>query len=423
MKYLYEIKENMNHEDANQRENNYISDSQKHKKNRDSNWDIYKKYTNPYEYIDSIIPFKKIAVSKHKHLSRSYYKMIEIIHTFKLFFVDEPKTHITGQQHDMRDNRYTLSNENRELEYVKKPISSFHLAEGPGGFIEAFAKIRNCKEDTYIGMTLLDDKNDPNIPGWKKTDAFLKKNPNVFIELGADKTGNILSVENFVYCINKYGSSMEFITGDGGFDFSIDFNNQENNISKLLFAQICFAVCMQKHHGVFILKIFDCFMQHTVDLLYILSSFYEKVYITKPQTSRYANSEKYLVCKGFLFSHCEPFYDNIYNSFLKMTSENTICSPPLSHRYLNISISKCFLSKLEEYNAIFGQQQIENIHYTLSIIKNNVKQEKMHQLIKINIQKCIQWCIRYNVEYNTSIHLSSNNMFIENACSANSYIQ
>ena len=143
-------------------------------------------------------------------------------------------------------------------------------------------------------------KHNKSVPGWKKSDYFLKSHPNIHIETGADKTGNILSMDNFLHCRAKYGSSMDLITGDGGFDFSADFNNQEMNITQLLFAQMCYALCLQKYNGSFILKIFDCFMEHTVDILYILSAFYETVYITKPKTSRYANSEKYLVCKNFL---------------------------------------------------------------------------------------------------------------------------
>ena len=205
-----------------------------------------------------------------------------------------------------------------EISFGTTPIRTFHLAEGPGGFIEAIANLRKCHQDIYYGMTILDDKNDPNIPAWKKTEAFLRNNRNVVIETGADKTGNILSLENFVYCKEKYGSSMELITADGGFDFSLDFNKQEINIANLLFAQIVFALVMQKRGGAFILKIFDCFMQHTVDLLYILSSFYEKVYIMKPQTSRYANSEKYVVCTGFILPSCHHFFPFLYRAFEKM---------------------------------------------------------------------------------------------------------
>ena len=188
---------------------------------KEKQWDIYKKYTNPYEFIHTTVPLKKKSVSKYKPLSRSYFKMIEIIKTFHIMF--------------------------------REPITSFHLAEGPGGFIEALVNFRNCDKDTYIGMTLLDEnKSDSNIPAWKKSDIFLKSNQNVFLENGYDGTGNILSFENFEYIIKKYPLKMDFITADGGFDFSIDFNQQECSIGKLLFAQVAYAICLQKYNGIFV---------------------------------------------------------------------------------------------------------------------------------------------------------------------------
>jgi 23S rRNA U2552 (ribose-2'-O)-methylase RlmE/FtsJ len=341
---------------------------------REKQWDIYKKYTNPYEYIHTIVPFKKKSVSQYKPLSRSFFKMIEIMQTFKIQF--------------------------------RGPIRSFHLAEGPGGFIEAMVKIRNCKEDVYIGMTLLDDRKlDSTIPSWKKSEGFLKSNPNVVIENGYDSTGNILSFDNFKYVVEKYPEKMDLITGDGGFDFSVDFNQQENFISKLLFAQISFAICLQKYRGKFILKIFDCFMQHTADILYILSSFYEKVFIMKPNTSRYANSEKYIVCIGFLYDNQSLYYPYISKCFKAMID----CKNP--QRFLNIPLSYIFVKKIEEYNAIFGQKQIQNINFTLSIMENKLKFDKLESLLKTNIEKCMEWCNIYNMPYN--ILNTSTNMFLE----------
>jgi len=369
----------------------YLSDIKMKINDCEKEWDIFKKHTNPYEYIHTMIPNKKKYISKCKPLSRSYFKMIEIVHTFRL--------------NDIFDN-----------------IKSFHLAEGPGGFIEALVQQRQNRQvaklpselvveklrfsdqntgDTYVGMTILDENaemDDYNIPAWKKSQQFLKENTNVFIENGADGTGNILNIENFVYCKDKYASSMDLITADGGFDFSNDFNNQEISIANLLFAQIAYALCMQKKNGSFVLKIFDCFMPHTIDLLFILSSFYDKVYITKPQTSRYANSEKYIVCKKFLFSSCDDFYPFLYEAFTGTCHNN---NNNCIHRFLNIPISNYFLTKLEEYNSIFGQQQIENIYYTISLIETKNKAEKIDMLIKANIQKCIQWCLKYDVPHNT----------------------
>ena len=80
-------------------------------------------------------------------------------------------------------------------------------------------------------------------------------------------------------------------------------------------------------------------------------------------------------------------------------------------RFLNISIPYCFLTKLEEYNAIFGQQQIENIHSTISLIDNKHKQDKIDNLVKTNIQKCIHWCTKYNIEYNVLTPV--NNIFLQ----------
>lgn len=358
--YLYEIKEKI--------------------EEREKDWDIFKKYTNPYEYVHSIIPFKKKSVAKAKPLSRSYFKMMELVNTF-------------------------------QLAKETNSISTFHLAEGPGGFIEALASIRKKPDDIYIGMTLIDDKNDPNIPGWKKSDMFLKTNKNVYIEKGVDNTGNILSLTNLLGCKEAYGSSIDIITADGGFDFSIDFNKQEHTIAQLLFAQVCYAVTMQKKGGSFILKTFDCFMQHTMDVLCILSSFYDKVYITKPNTSRYANSEKYIVCKNFLLPTCEKFFPFIHRAFQKMVTPSSIGKILHTHRFLTIPLPLCFVSKLEEYNAILGQQQIENIHYTITLIDNKHNQEKIDTLIKINVQKSMQWCAKYDIAHN--IIIVTNNVFMQ----------
>jgi 23S rRNA U2552 (ribose-2'-O)-methylase RlmE/FtsJ len=351
--YLYEIKEKLD--------------------KCEKDWDVFKKYTNPYEYIHTSIPLKKKCIAKYKPLSRSYFKMIEMVHSFA-------------------------------LQFDSKPIRTFHLAEGPGGFIEAILNLRNCPHDFYIGMTIIDEENNPNVPGWKKTEYFLNQNKNVYIEKGADGTGNILSLSNLIHCRDKYASSMNLITADGGFDFSLDFNSQEVNIARLLFAQICFAITMQKKNGCFILKIFDCFMQHTVDLIYILSSFYDKVYIIKPHTSRHGNSERYIVCKNFIHSSCESFFQYIYKAFEKMSQipENKCIS-----RFLNIPVPYYFLMKLEEFNAILGQQQIENIHFTISLIDNKHKQEKIDSLIKTNIQKSIQWCVKHNVPHEPVLYNSS----------------
>ena len=353
--------------------NRYLSEMKYKIEKAGTKWDIFKKYTNPYEYINTIIPNKNKCISKYKPLSRSYFKMIEIIESFHLIRIEN------------------------------KVIKTFHLAEGPGGFIEAFVNKRNNANDMYYGMTLLDNEDNMNIPSWKKSQHFLLKNPNVFIENGCAKNGDILDYNNFEYVVDKYGNTMDIMTGDGGFDFSNDFNKQETSISRLLFAQMCYALFLQKPNGCFVLKIFDCFFKHSIDIIYILCGYYKEIYICKPQTSRYANSEKYIVCKGFIGLNDESraCLKSCFQNMLQSKSRNILS-------YIKIELPRYFMTKIEEYNAIFGQQQIENINNTLLLLEYN-KNDKIQNIMKTHIQKCIFWCNKYSVPYNV---IENDNIFL-----------
>ena len=341
-------------------------------------WDNIKKFTNPYEFIHTVIPGNKNSISKLKPLSRSFYKMIEL---WKLFKFDE-----------IRSN------------YALPSISTFHLAEGPGGFIEATSHVRKNPDDLYYGMTLIND--DPGCPGWKKSNTFLDNNPNVKIIRGEDGTGDLLNIDNYKYCKDRFLNSMDIITADGGIDVSIDFNKQEQLVSKLIISEVIYAVTMQKKGGHFVLKIFDIFSKLTVDLLYLLSSIYAEVYITKPYTSRLANSEKYIICKNFLLDSSLKLSDAFMEEFEKLNDDKTVAS------ILNIEHDYYFLNKIEEINAILGQRQLENIITTLNIITNRNNHDKIESMKKNNIQKCISWCEKHDI---SSIKLSfSNNIFLSN---------
>lgn len=323
-------------------------------------WDIYKKYTNPYEYIHTLVPEKKMSVSKYKPLSRSFYKFIEICHTFDIL-------------------------PDKDVE-----INSFHLAEGPGGFIEAIIHLHPNSEDKYIGMTL--QSVDVDIPGWKKSNDFLKKNNNIILENGPKKNGDLFEIDNLRHCYAKYKNKFDIITGDGGFDFSINFDNQEEQSSKLIFAQILYALAMQKTGGCFIIKFFDTFTKISLDMLYILSTYYRSVNIIKPNTSRMANSEKYIVCENYIntdYSVVEKFI-NGYEFFIDKA--NNI------NRLINIDLPYYFVNKIEDYNAILGQQQIENINTTINkIINRDSTDDNSKELISINVTKCINWCNRHDI--------------------------
>jgi len=338
-------------------------------------WDNTKKYTNPYEFIHTNIPNTKNSICKIKPISRAFFKLIEIYNTHHLLPSNETS------------------------------IKTFHLAEGPGGFIEATTYLRNNTNDLYYGMTLLEEKN-INIPGWNKVDFLLNKYPNIKLLKGVDQKGDLYNYKNLQYVINNHADSMHIVTGDGGFDFSADFNKQEKTAFRLIFTQVIYALVMQKIGGHFVLKIFDIFEDCTIDILYLLNTFYEKVIIMKPYTSRYANSEKYIICKNFKYDSISDLYPKFIGilKFFNGLDFNKYCV----HTILDIPIQNYYVNSINEMNAILGHQQMENILNTIKIITHkDKKQEKLSNLKSQNIQKCINWCIKNNMPYIKS-NISSN---------------
>ena len=104
-------------------------------------------------------------------------------------------------------------------------------------------------KDIY-GITLL--TNDRRIPFWN---SDLVKNPNVHINTKVN-TGNIYIKNNSLEFINniKQKGYSKFITSDGGFDYSTDFNKQEISSYKLIFCEIFISMNIQAEGGNFIIN-------------------------------------------------------------------------------------------------------------------------------------------------------------------------
>jgi len=348
----------------------YLSDAKNQIDSKQSEWDRYKKYTNTYEYIHTPVTGTKTAVCKLKPLSRSFFKMLETMKTMHLSEI-----------------------------LPKESCKTYHFAEGPGGFIEAIAYLRDNQNDKYYGMTLVDDK-DTTVPGWKKSQHFLDRNKNVIIERGITDDGDMLKAENLKESYKNHHGTCDLVTADGGFDFTTDFNHQEVMSLKLAFAQIAYAIAVQKEGGSFIIKLFDTFTEASIDMLYILSNIYGNVYYFKPYTSRQANSEKYIVCKDFRLKDSKSL---VIEMFRVIQSFDDNLQPK---RFLNTQIPYVFKIGIEEINAIYGQSQIECISQTMQLITSS-NSDRIDNLKKAHVSKCIGWCQRFKVPYN-KVNLSAN---------------
>jgi len=341
-------------------------------------WDKAKKLTNPYELIH--IPNRKIkceSISRYDPLSRSFFKLWELIHHFNL----------------VRD---------------RSPITTAHLAEGPGGFLEAvlFFRQRIIKIypllDHYFGITL--NPYSKEIPGWSKAGSLIKQyRKNIEIDFGVDQTGDLYKIPNIKSFSKKVhkSSGADLVTADGGFDFSVDFNQQEQLAHRLILAQLVTGIRSQKMGGTLICKFFDTYTHVSAQMLYFVSCLYQEVYLVKPQTSRPANSEKYLVAlhyQGFPDQTLERYYLSQLESLLNQW-EN-ITNQKLNVKSIFETPPKHFMNLVCLYNTASYHQQTVFIDRTLDIIKHKPNWQQMESILDYQVKKATEWCQNYHLSVN-----------------------
>jgi 23S rRNA U2552 (ribose-2'-O)-methylase RlmE/FtsJ len=333
----------------------------------DSNlWDKTKKIINPYELV--YITNKKTrykSVSTFEPLSRSFYKMIEMSNIFL-----------------------------KKYKKLKDKVRTLHLAEGPGGFIEGWRYFRNYnKDDILYGITLI-SKN-IEIPSWKKTNMFLKNNPQIKIIYGKDGRGDLYNYQNINYLGIRLGlNSIPIITGDGGFDFSVSYNQQEVYASKLLFGQILSALKCQKIGGMFILKFFDMNNLLTLDFLFLLQCVYSSINIYKPYTSRVANSERYIICNDFKGID-NNYLDRLISVMVLWNSLDDNIT--IDRIYNNLPIN--FYSYINKVNSFIIKQQVEYINKTINIINNDYDSKWYQNNEDYQLDNAYKWCSHNNIPF------------------------
>lgn len=333
------------------------------------NWDRVKKFSNDYELIH--IPNKRNksdSIALYQPLSRSYFKMIEIIDEFNLF------------------------------DFNTSSFKSAHLAEGPGGFMEAIYNTSHkygFQYYSYYGITLFSSNRD--IPGWCKAMEFIKSDNDINICYGADQTGNLYKSENIKNFYNKVGKgTCDIVTGDGGFDFSLDFNKQEILSYRLILCEIITALYVQKIGGKFICKTFDLYTLATIKLLFFLSCFYDEVNIFKPLTSRPANSEKYIIAKGFRgidYNYLDQILEII--KFWENNEESIYVND-----IFDTNIPSYFLKDIKLFNKNNSMEQIKTINKTIRLTNNKSNLSVLNKIIENQVLKAKEWCNKYNQNIN-----------------------
>ena len=159
-------------------------------------------------------------------------------------------------------------------------------------------------------------------------------------------------------------------------------------------------------HGCFILKIGTLFYKPIVDLIYVISNMFTKIYIMKPNASNVMLDERYLVCKGFngirpdIVDTLKTMYDSLSQS------KNDIVIGSLLENKLHYY----FLNKIEESNVIIGQQKLDAYSQLINLLKTKNKIDKIEIMQRHNVTKCIYWCEKHNIPFNK--HTDKSNIFV-----------
>jgi len=345
---------------------------------QEGKWDDYKKVTNPYEYIFlSWNRRSSRSVAVRQPLSRSYFKLVELWKTLDL------------------STRLAL------LAERDGGLVTAHAAEGPGGFIEACAVMAAKRGWTLKGSTAITLRSDAKkIPGWRKAQQFLAAYPAVVIHNGADGTGDILKKENreaYVSAVRKaHPRGVHFYTADGGFDFSEDYNAQEDAIFPLLLSEVILGLRTLTRGGVLVIKCFDTTEQQTVDLVWLVTRAFCEWRVVKPCTSRTGNSERYIVGLGFL-GPCEDLV-----ALLEHALASSTAAKQAKRATLSLETPSC-PSYRETVSALFTlQERIELaewvvIRETLDLMKAT-ESATLQTLVRSNLARSIAWCKRHDEE-------------------------
>ena len=325
-------------------------------------WELAKKMANPYEciYTQDETHFHP-SLCLFRPLSRSFYKMIEILSVLQ-FFERLPKT--------------------------TNKIRSAHVAEGPGGFIEALLERADKLKKTVSNVTAMTLKpTDSHTPGWRRASGFLQKHKEIILHYGIDGTGDMYQKGNQESFVEAAKPGVHLFTADGGFDFSLDYFLQEKRVFHLLICSALIGLQVLAQDGSFILKFFDISAKPTQILIAHITSCFKEWTVYKPVTSRPCNSERYLLCRG---------YRGVKKEVIEILTEMETQS--LRDLYpVNMEV-------LTEGGAAFFKKNIEDTvvlqKNALGLAESFINDPSLwKEAFQSHFQRSIQWCSTFQMPF------------------------
>ncbi|PNH08698.1 FtsJ methyltransferase domain-containing protein 1 [Tetrabaena socialis] len=188
------------------------------------------------------------------------------------------------------------------------PAFTVHLCEAPGGFVAATNHYLRTHRPGVAWDWLAVSLN----PYWGGNDQYAMVDDDSFMRatlprwcFGADDSGDIRRPANIAAvwaearrrCHAVGGASL--VTADGAVDTQVVPHAQELVNASLHFCEIVTALGLLAAGGSLVCKVFTLFEHTSLCSLYLVGCLFDTVSVVKPSTSKPANSEVYIVGRGF----------------------------------------------------------------------------------------------------------------------------
>lgn len=221
-------------------------------------------------------------------------------------------------------------------------------------------------------------------------DKFFAGSPESFDPFyGVRGDGDVYVEENqdsFAQYVFKHcKEGVHFVMADGGFSVEGQENIQEILSKQLYLCQCLTALKILRNNGSFLCKLFDVFTPFSVGLIYLMYQCFQEVAIIKPNSSRPANSERYLICK---WKKCDTrticAYLNYVNNYLNKGNEKDITEIV----DMNVLMQdEEFFNYIKQSNNAIGRNQIIGLRKIAAFCGNSQLKETRQSEYR---RKCLE---------------------------------
>jgi hypothetical protein len=205
-------------------------------------------------------------------------------------------------------------------------------------------------------------------------------------------------IKDYIASFDK--SKANLVTGDAGFQFDIAGKQyQEQSMQQLLFSQLLVAMSVQVADGSFVCKMFDAYTEPTVFILQLAKKYYRSVVLFKPETSRPANSERYLIC--YRFGGISPanlkVLGELHAEWKKIDPTGGLDPKKYVSKIIGQEISDEFKEELKVYNKKLTGYQKEKIREIVAVTELKMEPLLDQKYYNQQEQMSIDWCKQMDI--------------------------